>query len=215
MNCSHTLRHPPPLRPFPLNRTAPGLCRKSAGWERSGWGWGQLDPLWTWGPGPESLAEVTEKQGLSRPCGVRGRWGAHAQIRRPVRSPRALTACVHSPTALRTGRGLPEGPGDRKALWRQKPPQRRASAYKVCLSPSFSEIQESAVVSRFSQREGTPDVVKERLAEPTTAFPLEPWHRLSSQCWTVALQGSSVWSSGNPQVDCPCWGMFSPHPAKE
>ena len=24
-------------------------------------------------------------------------------------------------------------------------------------------------------------------------------------CW-----GSPVWSSGNPQVDCPCWGMFSP-----
>lgn len=27
---------------------------------------------------------------------------------------------------------------------------------------------------------------------------------------SAPLLGSPVWSSGNPQVDCPCWGMFSP-----
>lgn len=83
-----------------------------------------------------------------------------------------MSARIHSLKARRIGRGLPEGPGERKALWRQKPPHEEPPAYELC--PRFSESQEerrdlSVLTLRVLRcRQKMP------LSESIAAFTLEP-----------------------------------------
>ena len=148
---------PEPHRPRPLRGSRPG-------WERSGWGWGATGSALDLGAG------AAGRTGRGSPCeagtlqALRGEEVGSARTDQEawLRSPRALTACVHSPRALRTGRGLPEGPGDRKALWRQKPPPRRASSLQGLPAPRFRRSRRRRSGLSVLTVRGTPDVVKRR-----------------------------------------------------
>lgn len=132
-----------PLGSLPRN-TLPPPASKEVSWARNAPGWGWRGRWIRSGPGAGPWkAGGHPELGTLRPLRVKEGGSARTDPGGLAPSPRALTACVHSPTALRTGRAFQKAQETEGSLETEASPTKSLSLQGLP-RPSFSEIQEEA-----------------------------------------------------------------------